>query len=765
MIDSEIASIRHVLATLRSRIRRAWTVRGVAITAAAAFALLVFSFALDYFLDLPLPVRAVHLVLVLVVVGLVARWALIRPLRTVASDADLAQAVEYGSPELRDRLVSALDFESRVGDAAEPESRELMTSVVRDAAGIATRLDARLLVDDRPAHRALAIAGAAAAVLVGVAIAAPDDFRLWVRRGLLLGDIPWPRRTHVRLLDFPAQGPRIVTRGEDLRVLALAEGTVPSEVTLEYEQLADEGPEGSPEPSEDVVYTDTRRMYPVDGESGRFAFDFRSVSSSFRLRVRGGDDQDDLPVYTVVALVPPRVASIHAKVVPPEYSKLPEREVLESGFDALKGSRVEMRLESNMPLSGARLVPLDNTPAAELKLEADRKTMNIAFELGEDRAFHLELTAARGQTNRSEDDVFRVRAVEDRAPDLRVLYPPSRLYRTPNGIVPVKFVAQDDFEVAKVWLAMVANSSPAGSEALFGPDAPAKTPPADPRRVDGYVPLDLPKTFGGDSGRALKPGDVLQLDVKAADGQGNESSSGELTVEILSEDDFLRRLASMQGTYREELANVRRNQQRVRSALEELRRTLGSGALAQNAVDRGRDLQVDQGRVGGDLAIFVKGIQQVFDAYVLDRVGRGPVIESLLPIYHEELAKRSDDVVFPPSLYQRIVEEKRADRLYDDDVLGALLDIMDLGDRGLTKLAPAAYDALADWGADPAHPASKLEIAAKAASELAALLNAIDQKMQRWGELNFLIELARDIRNTQDELSKDPAGTRGLAPK
>jgi hypothetical protein len=209
---------------------------------------------------------------------------------------------------------------------------------------------------------------------------------------------------------------------------------------------------------------------------------------------------------------------------------------------------------------------------------------------------------------------------------------------------------------------------------------------------------------------------------------------------------------------------VRRNQQRTRSAIAELRAAATKSAAA-TATGHGRDVQVDAGRVTNDLVQFVNGIHQVFDSYVLDRVGAGTTIDKLMPLYDEALAKPSDDEVFPASLYAKIVAEKRADRVYDPDVLGALLDIMDLGDHAVAEVSPAVYKDLVAWADDKSHDPAALERAEKSATELGALLAEIDQKMQRWGELNLLIEMARDIRNTQDQLSKDPAGTKGLAPK
>ena len=56
-MNEELATVRGVLGALRAKIRLAWTIRGVSITAAALCAAAVLSFALDYLLDLPLAVR------------------------------------------------------------------------------------------------------------------------------------------------------------------------------------------------------------------------------------------------------------------------------------------------------------------------------------------------------------------------------------------------------------------------------------------------------------------------------------------------------------------------------------------------------------------------------------------------------------------------------------------------------------------------------------------------------------------------------------
>ena len=129
----ELQPVRTVLAALRARLRGVRVVRAVALIAAGTALALVVSFLLDRFLDLPYTVRVVHLVVIVGGIAALAVWAT-RPLRTRVSDGDLAQALEDVVPGLDDRVASALDFERRLQDPAERESREMMRVVIRQAA-------------------------------------------------------------------------------------------------------------------------------------------------------------------------------------------------------------------------------------------------------------------------------------------------------------------------------------------------------------------------------------------------------------------------------------------------------------------------------------------------------------------------------------------------------------------------------------------------------------------------------------------------------
>lgn len=764
----EIRPILKLLEELRARVRKTLLLRGAGIVVAAVAAAVVVSFLLDLLLDLPLAVRVVHLATVCGILALVAWRHLSRPMRTALVKDELAQAVEAGSPWMGDRLASALDFATRVDDPAEPESKILMRRVMADASSMAGRVQAADLVDPRPARRALLGGALAVATLAAVALAGGEDFSLWVRRGLLLEDAEWPRRTNVVVEGFPAENVLVVTRGDDLRIVARAEGDVPRDLDFHYDELSREG-------GDEVVFRDRRKMYPMQGDAGRFTLDLRAVSAPFRFRVTGGDDVDGRPVFTVKVIVPPRVASITALVDYPDYSGLASEEKEQPHLDVLEGSKVSFRLTANMPLSAARIVPAAaeladagaDPPAApppgeirEIEVRGeDRTELRFDVDVASTLAFHLELQSEDGHFNRPEDDLFRLVAVKDQPPTVVVLHPETRRYRTPEGLLPVKAVVTDDFGLGSVALDIRRGDG----EAVTLPVWRAPEGDLSVRAVDTYVPADLldPEVRGEE---ALRPGDMLYLVLRATDATGRVREADELTVEILSREDLENRLRQDQVRLRESLRRVTDDQRKVLEAVRRLRAGVGTSGPDAQALDAGRDAQVDQGRVTNDLAQFVSGVERVFDAQVLNRIGNPPTLEKILPLYdrHLRAPTAQGERVFGEALYLEVVGEKRADRLFDPDVLGTLIEILDHSDQALRQTAPAAYDALRQWGDRTGHPPEHLAAAEEHSVKLAEQLRLLDDRMGEWEAIGELVNIIGSIRNTEKELAKPlPLGGSG----
>lgn len=745
--------VRAKLGELRSGIRRAWTLRGVGLLVGALCAVVVVSFALDYWLELPLIVRGVHLVVVVVAALVAVRALLLRPLGRELTDADLAQYLEAGTPGLADRVTSALDFAGRLDDPDEPESRELMRRVVADAEQHVGGVAVAPLVDGRPARRAGLGALAGLVVLAVVVAAAGDTFGIWVQRGVLLSDVPWPRRTNLVLEGFPDDHQLSVTRGDELRMVAVAEGDAPREVTLHYQELL--FPEDGGEPQ--VVLQDERKMYPLEQEPDRYSFTFRSVAASFRCWVTGGDDDDGLPVYTVRAEIPPRIGDVAAAVEYPEYTGLAPETLRQANLELLEGSTVRLSLVANMPLASARMLPQDADPR-DLELLGDGDRLELEFEVDRDHEFRLELVAESGQRNRDEDDRFSIRRIDDREPEIRVLFPEGQLYRTPNGIVPLKARVTDDFGLGLVEAEIGVNTE-IGITHRMWPDGPPGTEPGgNVRSIEAYLPMDLStlEGLGGDEGDPLEPGDRLNLTLRAYDSGGGIQEAGRRSIEVVAPEALERRLAQRQIQLRELLSQIRRDQRRAVQLTTELTTQLADAPPDARALERGRDLQVDQGRLTNDLRQFRTGIRGVLDAYVLNRLGTPTTGDKLLALYRTafEQTVAESGAVFPDSLYDAVLVEKRAERIYDPEVLGALLAILDLTEQATVELSPAIYEQARSFVDEDRNP-DHLDEARRLGTELEALLTRIDERMDRWEALNELIALAYQVRDAQDELD-DP---------
>ncbi len=775
----DTAAARALLADVRRRRARSAGVRGLAWTAAALCAAALVSFALDWLLDLPLAVRVVHLGLVVAALVAVVWVVLVRPLRRTETDEETAASVEREVPEFQDRLVSALDFEARLRNPDEPESRDMMARTVAEASAMASRLDASLLVDGRPARRAAFVALGAIGCLVATEIATGETFALWLRRGVLLEDASWPRRTVIRVLDFAEGAPRIVTKGDDLRIVAEVTGDRPQDLDLHFEEIDDATGE--------VRVRDLRRLFPVPDQPGRYAFDFRAIPTSFRFWVTGGDDQDERPLFVVRALTRPGIASHSAKVEYPAYSGLPAAEIREPAIQALAGTKVTYSFTANIPLSSARLViggraaadasgeaaspdPGAPLPGVELPLAEDRRSFRWEVTVTETADAHLVLTAVEGHTNRPEDDNYRLEVVNDRPPVIRVLYPYDRLTRTHVGLLPVKTVVEDDFGLGEVRLEYhEEKSAPSALRIWPGntPEGPGAAEPALPKApaksAHVHRPLDLDQ-FPKDSGIDLKPGDVLTVQVRATDTGAGESASREIVVDIATREDIHNRLTGEMHRLREDVNQARRIQRRTLASLRELQTAVAAapgGAADAASLGRGKDLAVDVSRSVADVVRFETGIFRVFDSYVMNRIGSEPTIQRLIPMYKEALDAPPDETgtIFPQKLYDTIVDQKRAKVIYDKDVLGILLDVMDLTNVVRLDSGPKAYDSLDRWSgaeAPKVSTAADLQVAIVAGEALLAALDAIEDRMQRFQDLAEIVATLQRLRDEEDRLARLP---------
>ena len=165
----------------------------------------------------------------------------------------------------------------------------------------------------------------------------------------------------------------------------------------------------------------------------------------------GGDDDDGVPVYTVKALIPPLITEIAARCEFPAYTAMPSETLAEGDLEIPMGTTVELKFKTNMALRQALLTVEDRDPVP-LLLSDDGRSITTSFIADRTFGYSLLLTGREGQKSLPDSAVFRIRAIQDRKPKARILYPTARPWYTTQAIVPVKLLVSDNYGVSKISL-------------------------------------------------------------------------------------------------------------------------------------------------------------------------------------------------------------------------------------------------------------------------------------------------------------------------
>lgn len=529
-----VAGRVHQLAALRGGARLAVVAVGV------AFADLL----LDWWLRLDGPPR----IAILAVVGaamlvLAARWVL-RPLTRSISTADAAVLLERRFPELRDRLVSAVQFaaqpamDDRNDDGPSPI---MMQRVLHSAMDELRRLPVGRLFATTDVSR-FTIVGVAAIIAFGGAwLLAPQTVGLWAQRNLLLSNTPWPKSTHL-MVEGLRDGVLPHPRGDDLNIrVGVREGsTVPRIVDIDYR--FDSGESG------DAAMT---RL----GERV-FVADFPRVHQALRFRIRGGDDRTGwIPVELIER---PRVLASRIAVTPPTYTHQPTRTLRDNATlaEVLPGGIVEATIQTNEPIETADLL-FEGSPAGAVE-RIDDTTWRGRIAPSGSGNIHFDLLATNGLRNRHPTP-FTIRLQEDHKPHVSLRWPGVGDMVTPAAVLPLEVELTDEFGLATAALNIAIEPGEDRNQtqplALFEPGTP--------RHQESF---ELPM-----ESLAVSPGDRVSLVATASDFDDvrgpNVGESLSATFRIVTEAELLAELTRREQEYRREIEQLLKTEERIRADL------------------------------------------------------------------------------------------------------------------------------------------------------------------------------------------------------
>jgi hypothetical protein len=217
-------------------------------------------------------------------------------------------------------------------------------------------------------------------------------------------------------------------RGSGLIVTARFERQVPSAATLVIQ------PQNAPAERLEL----TRNLNdPVYGGG------LPEVNGPFTYRVEYGDKATR--DFTVKVFEHPRLERADATLTPPAYTKLPQKELLETRrVSGVEGSKTEVAFQLNKPVASAWLQAKDGSklPLAVSREKALAQLKD--FTLAASGAYELHLTDADGRANKL-PETFAIDVLPNRRPELKRKLPRGDGRVSPLQEVQFEASAWDDF--------------------------------------------------------------------------------------------------------------------------------------------------------------------------------------------------------------------------------------------------------------------------------------------------------------------------------
>lgn len=706
-------TIEAKLARLRRSVRLWLVLDGLAALCGSFVILAALSLLVDRYFRMDGTQRALSLLLGLGVLGFLGWRRLVRPLMRPLGDDALGLIVEARHRELRERLISALEFARLRDPEAIGSSAPLVQAAIAEGVRAAEGIDFADTLDRRGRTRNVGLLALAGAVVAAACVAFPSTVSLWFARNVLLLNRPWPQSTHLTILG--AEGGELVCpRGDDLTVQVRAErsGVVPSVVMIRF-RLA-----GGASGSEPMV---------VMGEN-TFSTTFRNVLEPFRFYVWGGDAET--PWCQVRLVERPVVESLTLICTPPSYvGKGPHPLPSDVGsYPILLGSVLEVRGTASKPLRSAELVfgkakpiPMRPPEGSESSSGGFREfCATLAGSALQSTTYAIELVDSDGLASR-QPARFSLKVVPDQKPIVRARLEGIGDMIVPRAVVPVHAKISDDYAVVSAELVATASSEstkePATHRAPFGDrkDAYGQRQVTLSHRLE-VQPLNL------------LPGTHLALHVEAKDNDTVSGPkvgiSGTFSLRIVTEDELRNELLRREQEQRLEFERILADQQKLLENSRALEATLKRDpALAAKDRDLLAASEKLQRLVGGRCLAIAAQFTQILAEVESNRL-------------------EADPQVARERLHGRIIEP--LELLARRGVLQAA-DLLD----GARKALPTTEKQPKD------ESLAALADAAKEQEELVKIMREILRHMVKWEGYQEAVNLLREVLKAQRNVHEE----------
>lgn len=624
---------------------------GIWIEAWGALAVMLCGYAavtylIDRNLRLEWPFRLVLLGIFVFYAGRLLRDRLLKPLGVGLSDDEMAIAVERAAPDVKQALISSVQFERALGSgAAVIESRAMMAAVVDEVSGRLQGIPFMHALDAARVRKFAAMLAVAVLAFGTWGVADFDSMLLWARRNLTLSTVEWPRYTQFDFRDVPDGGEVRVPQGDPQTFTLTVRGPVPDQVFLYYEF------QGGESGSEPMSATGERE----------FTWTLPAVLENATIWAEGGDGESRRLQLKVVER--PRIEGVAVRIVYPDYMHKERTEVAptESEVKVPRGGYLELAGKSHKPIQEAFLL-----------VGTDRK---VPLDRDDDHAFHgefhpeatclLEMNVIdTDQLGSNSPPKLMLRLVDDRPPTLDLRLRGIGMLITPHARIPGDLKVKDDFGIQAVaaalrWVVDTAGearppgqtSEPAAevpfvpAEVNYGSDLSISAVRYETTTMVDLLHLNHEQDQNSEK-NTVRPGMLLSLRFAAKDNYGpkdpHESFSEVVTFRVVTSDKLMEELRRRQIELRTELRQILDEERTAQIEIKEMLSPTSTNEKAPQAKARLRALARQQTALGRRAGFVGENYQKVLWEYENNRMWESSKVrevEAVITAPLEALAK------------------------------------------------------------------------------------------------------------------------------
>jgi hypothetical protein len=705
--------------SLRGKTRTGILVEGIALMGVAFVGFMLLSFALDRTLRLEIGYRAVLLLAFVVAFVRILYLRLMTPMRVSLSDEELALAVERGELDLRQALISAVQFEHDLERGGGPESEEMKRVVVDDVRRRLPQLQASKALDAQRIRRHAGMFAGALVVVLAWGLLDPGSLGLWARRNLLLSAQEWPRYTRLAFVMAVEDGAIRHAENNDLTVEVEASGVIPEQVFLNYEFNG--GVSGK-----DVMVMTGEETEDQQG-ARRFLTTLPAVIEGADIWATGGDGLSER--LHILLIKRPQLKHFTVVLHYPDYMKrepapMPDTE---GELQVPIGSKLMVTAEATKGLRQAFLAfGRDNkTP---MVLDDSKRKISGEYHPKLSGVLALDVEDRDGLGALKPPKLF-LRVVPDNVPSVDFKTEGIGSLITGKARIPGTLKVRDDYGLTDVSAHMRLTAGPEGKQIKDKDARWESITVSGVRKVkeDGTeteyvqpVVFDLIAEINKNVNNAMapenriQPGHLLALRFKGADnfgpGDPHVGQSEILTFRVVTESKLMEDITRRQIEQRRELVQVLNREETYKSEIEEILSPTSSNPKAHLAKLRLQALARAQRTLGNTVRGVGRSYRQILDELLNNRVVKPGVVADQRAVIQRPLESLSAED-FPSSA-------------------NLVADFANTGNEDTRRLAVDYYDSII------------------------GVLKSVLERMRRLESLAGILDRLRDVRKTEDEIAR-----------